>query len=728
MRTNIIVAATLDDLDKPKQPAMRDSFAPKPQTPLPAPAQAPAPAPAAPPALPAPQEAQPSPYGVVPQADVRVDPNKLEFSKDPINQKIAKWRTMAKGPEKEQLEQDIIYSPLASGETLLEYTRDILRRNKKNSDDNAAMSMILRGMMPPVGRAWTVNPETGESQRPESELSGATNDIVKYINFYATQDKRRTDQPQVDRAVSKFGPYLKGEKPIPQDIQDSGADRYQQVLAAYMRDNWDKGVPGRVEAAKQWWDNTYNALKPFMTNPGNYSLVNPSKSKGLGNDVFKMKKEFNNFLAHAKDNPELQDVATRIGLDPTLYGPGGKYELTPEMVYPVWQQVTPEWVRKADMGIGSGTKSLDQTYEGKDDTAKMEYADPNAAPATKSTLMEQHGTEPEQADMLEGLLPQVREQMMSADPTPYLREVVGPAIQDQVDGMKTLEELNAFKASDSFKAILAEAGDFADEVMRPVRMRERQIKIQMEKMGLDPNAPIAPTAPPTPAPVPEPQLPPNPKKEKRVLPFDEYLLRSKDPDNPLAIFDDPTGDKAQPYMSQLSDQERANFLQRVDPTNHKSPRPADLLSADEPEWRKKGMPPWRKVMETLADQVYPNNPLLNRVAKEIGTRSQLLKGYTGRNTRRAFEPMMDWFKDNAALFNEPAFGGLWQPIPEEKGKRLDNKAKFRWAVGKVMEDFMRALSDGQTFKSIMSPSTAATLLKEVKVARMILMAHLTKVG
>lgn len=743
MRTNIIVAATLDDLDKPKQPQpMRGSFAPQP------PPQPPAPAPQEPEI---PDEflmMPPQHQGEPPKTNVGLDPTKIEHSKDPINQKVAKWRTLPNGPEKERLAEEIFYTPISTGDTLLQYTKDILRRNKKDSNDNSAMSLIMRGMMPPVSNKTLVSPTgkfVGEKHdpkggvidvlRPETELSGATHDIVKYVNFYATQEERDSGTQQdssTARAISKFGPYLRGEKPIPPDIDENPSlDRYQKVLMAYQRDAWDRGKPGRVDAAKQWWDRTYNALKPYITEPLNYSLVNSGRHGTSGSQLYGMSTAFDNFLAHAKDDPRLQDIANKIGLDPKKYGPNGEYELTPEMIWPAWQQVTRDWVRKADMGIGKGTKSIDTTYEGKDDTAKMEYADPNATPATKSTLVEQHGTEPEgEVDRLEGFIPQVSQMAASSDPTPYLRDTVAPVIQEQVDGMKTLAEINEYKNSDSFRALLSAAGDFADEIMRPIRTRERQVKIQMEKMGLDPNAPVAPPAPApaaTPA-MPEPQLPPNPKKEKRVLPFDEYLLRPKDPDNPLAVFDDPTGEKAQPYMERLSPQERTNFLQRVDPTNHKSPRPADLLSADEPEWRKKGLPPWRNVMSTLADKVYPDNPLLNRVAKEIGSRSQLLKGYTGRNTRRAFEPMLDWFRDNAALFNDPQRGGLWQSIPEEKGRRLDNKAKFRWAVGKVMEDFMKALSDGETFKSIMSPTTAATILKEIRVARMVLMSHLTKAG
>lgn len=163
---------------------------------------------------------------------------------------------------------------------------------------------------------------------------------------------------RMEKAMPRFRKYITPERlMVPEDIADrTDKSDAEKVIEAYKRDKW--GGEDRVEAAMEWWAETYNKLIADVPEMSHMPPVTMEGGEKARLNDFKLVKSTFDWLT--KERPE---IARARGIDKADYAkPGGEHFLLAEMVAPgrylvvakdVWPVI--DRVRSGgDVPIGAG--------------------------------------------------------------------------------------------------------------------------------------------------------------------------------------------------------------------------------------------------------------------------------------------------------------------------------------------------------------------------------------
>lgn len=198
----------------------------------------------------------PTPPGPVaapekPQFELKYDPNNIktwpiQSSSNPLNQIVAKYQRVRAGLEEgsqDKLLEEVMLSPIvtANGQTMSveEYTRDRLGRSKRDPDNAPT----------------TIASVMEFSKRDFQTLLSATIYRSKFKTEYHKDTERDSE------AIREFGEFIKDPSKIPDKIADDPSlTTAQKLVETYKFVHFEKGVPGRLRAAADKWNEMFAAV------------------------------------------------------------------------------------------------------------------------------------------------------------------------------------------------------------------------------------------------------------------------------------------------------------------------------------------------------------------------------------------------------------------------------------------------------------------------------------
>lgn len=667
-------------------------------------------------------------------------------------------------------ERDSVYLKIRdfpiSGTTLLNWVKNRIARRHPHPKDVPESEMYLYdntiAAQTIIGNMLQRSLDKGS---PLKDPVGFLLDMIGRLNKNPAllEDARKYEAETTGRAISNFKPYIDfitdgniERLPIPakmsaeqrevretglRDIRNYDMPFKDKVLEAYKFNEFEKGQPGRVEAAKRFWDDMHLKLQPMMDESHKGQLVSAFKPDSFFHDMIS---DFRKLAEKAErqaaqGNSAILDEMRKAGLSPEMVGKsslgkGTPNELDTQMLSPAAQYVRESDIERAIQKPGY-TKSIDQQVGGEEGTFRVDISDPKSL--TPYQLLDEEEERPSFMDPgseWQKSLDKIRTLDAKADIYDAFKNEIVPLLQQDLHKISAPMQLQDYKTSKYFMDMLDEINTFTDEAFKKSLLGLVEPLVEHKNAELEGGS-----------------VPPRPAKEYEYDPAAEPKPEgaSKEPKeprqvNPAALFDKPVN--AQPYLANLPENEQLKAMERgkeiLNPTKTWVPE-----GSGERRDKEKA---WREAIRKLSNLLYPAtqagaaepslNPLFRMVGEAMAENMSMIQGASASRKKsvvNSFVPVMKWFENNKGLFDNAEKGGLWSgsaDLKEKPWQQPDLMARFQWVVARVVKDFFRAMTDDKKYQEIKSLMTSPEMtslgevIHEIRTASFAWLGSMMKIG